>query len=234
MNSNPFYRIEPDFEKLYVFGAGGSGREIAFLAKQSWGSKVDIEFVVDNPEYLRPNVNGYAVTLITDITPHKSVRFVIAIGNPAARRRIAPLCREVPLLETSIVHPRAELSDSVKLGDGTIICAGVIMTINICLGRHVHINLGCTVSHDAIIGDFATLSPGVHVSGNVRIGEGTFIGTGANIINGSADEPLIIGDNAIVAAGACVTKPVPSDVMVAGVPAVQKKLCANDAASIIL
>lgn len=223
MNPNPFYQIEPDLEKLYIFGAGGFGREVAWLAEQSWGSEIDIEFVVDNPEYLRPNVDGYAVTLITDITPHKFARYVIAIGNPEERHRIASLCRAVPLLETRIVHPRAELSDSVKFSDGTIICAGVIMTINIRIGRHVHINLDCTVGHDVIIGDFATLSPGVHVSGHVRIGEGAFIGTGANIINGSADKPLTIGKNALVAAGACVTKSVPADVMVAGVPAVQKK-----------
>lgn len=223
MHCNSFHRKKPDFDKLYVFGAGGSGREVAWLAEQVWGGEVEIEFVVDNPEFLRPNVNGHTVTLITQIKSHNSARFVVAIGNPSIRRRIAALCRAVPLQETFIVHPRAEISGSVELGDGTIICAGAILTANIHLGRHVHINIGCTVSHDAIIEDFATLSPGVHVSGHVHIGQDAFIGTGANIINGSADNPLIIGDEAIIAAGACVTKSVNAGALVAGVPAIQKR-----------
>jgi acetyltransferase-like isoleucine patch superfamily enzyme len=89
--------------------------------------------------------------------------------------------------------------------------------------RHVHINIGCTVSHDSRIDDFATLSPGSHISGHVHVGPDVFIGTGACIINGSEDEPLTIGAGAVVAAGACVTRPVEAGTMVAGVPAVTKR-----------
>ena len=91
------------------------------------------------------------------------------------------------------------------------------------LARHVHINIACTISHDVTIGEFSTLSPGVHVSGHVRIGKSVFIGTGANIINGSASQPLVIGDGAIVAAGACVTRDVEPGSMVAGVPATRRR-----------
>lgn len=115
------------------------------------------------------------------------------------------------------------MSRWVDIGDGVVICAGNIVTTNVNLGKHVHVNLGCTIGHQASIGDFTTLSPGVHVSGNVRIGRGVFVGTGATIINGTASEPLSIGDGAIVAAGACVTKPVESGALVAGVPAVRKR-----------
>lgn len=223
MPHNPFHEPNPRFKKLYIFGAGGSGREVAWLAEQSWGSEVEIEFLVDIPDYPKQTVNGYAVRLITEITPNNSARFVVAIGDPSARNRIATRCAAVPLQETIVAHPRAEISNSVELGPGTVICAGVILTTNIRVGRHVYINLDCTVSHDAVIGDFATLSPGVHVSGHVHIGQGVLIGTGANIINGSADAPLFIGDGAIVAAGACVTKSVDAGALVAGVPAIRKR-----------
>ena len=95
--------------------------------------------------------------------------------------------------------------------------------MDIALGEHVHVNIGCSVSHDVRIDDFSTLSPGVHVSGHVKIGRDVFIGTGANIINGSAASPLVIGDGALIAAGACVTKSVEAGSLVAGVPAVRKK-----------
>lgn len=223
MPCNPFHREAPGFTKLYVFGAGGYGREVAWLAEQAWGGQVAVELVVDKPEYVTTDINGLGVRLLAHIIPDASARFVVAIGDPAARRRIAALCRAASLRETLIVHPRAELSRLVEIGEGTIICAGVIATTNIRIGQHVHVNLNCTIGHDAVIGDYATLSPGVHVSGHVHIGEGAFIGTGANIINGSADVPLVIGEGAVVAAGACVTKPVDAGALVAGVPAVRKR-----------
>jgi len=223
MPRDPFHESIPGFKKLYIFGAGGSGREVAWLAKQSWGNELEIEFLVDIPDYPRHPVNGHAVRLITEIEPNISSRVVIAIGDPSSRRRIAILCDAVPLQEAIVVHPRSEISDSVELGSGTIVCAGTILTTNINVGRHVQINVGCTVSHDAIIGDFTTLSPGVHVSGHVHIGQGAFIGTGASIINGSQSAPIVIGDRAIVAAGACVTKSVEAGALVAGVPAIRKR-----------
>ena len=94
---------------------------------------------------------------------------------------------------------------------------------NVSIGAHAHINIGCTVSHDVAIGEFSTLSPGVHVSGHVQIGRDVFIGTGASIINGRAGNPLVIGDGAVVAAGACVTQPVEAGALVAGVPAIRKQ-----------
>jgi sugar O-acyltransferase (sialic acid O-acetyltransferase NeuD family) len=223
MTCNPFHNPRPDFKKLYIFGAGGSGREVAWLAEQSWGSQVETEFLVDIPDYPRKNINGHEIRLVTEVTPDNSARIVIAVGDPSSRRRIAAVCTITGLRETVVVHPRAEISNLVELGSGTIICAGVILTTNIRIGRHVHINVDCTVSHDALIGDFVTLSPGVHVSGNVHIGQGAFIGTGANLINGSADSPLVIGDDAVIAAGACVTKSVERGALVAGVPATRKR-----------
>ena len=223
MRANHFHMQNPGFGKLYVFGAGGFGREVAWLAAQSWGSGFDIEFVVDQAELPYPEVNGHKVILFQDIRGDERSRYVIALGNPAARRRIASLFSSNSLRSTSIVHPRAEMSDWVKIGLGSIICAGTIVTTNVTIGNHVHVNIDCTIGHDAIIGEFSTISPGVHISGNVHIGKGVFIGTGANIINGSHDNPLVIGDDAVVAAGACVTKHVLPGTMVAGVPAVKKR-----------
>jgi sugar O-acyltransferase (sialic acid O-acetyltransferase NeuD family) len=223
MICNPFHSPKPDFNKLYIFGAGGFGREVAWLAEQSWSSEVEIEFVVDVPNSPKQAANGHRIRHVTEIAPEPSARIVIAVGDPAARRGIAALCAATGLREAIMVHPRAEISNTVELDHGTIICAGAILTTNIRVGRHVHINLDCTVGHDAIIGDFATLSPGVHVSGRVHIGRGVFIGTGANLINGTTDVPLVIGNDAVIAAGACVTKSVDHGSLVAGVPAIRKR-----------
>ena len=209
--------------KLAIFGAGGHGREVAWLAQLAGWQLVDLVFVVDRREYLTGPVNGIPVVLLTDLPAGARYGFVVALGDSRQRQHAADNCVRAGLEPVTLTAPSAMLSDSVQAGEGTVICAGAIVTTNVTLGRHVHINIGCSVSHDARIGDFATLSPGVRLSGHVIVEEHAFLGTGAIVINGSAEKPLVIGANAVVAAGACVTASVAAGSLVAGVPAVQKR-----------
>lgn len=222
MNINPHFISDPNFDRLYVFGAGGHGRELAWLAQQSWGDQVEVVFVVDQPEFLSGPVDEKPVIMITDIEIQKA-KYVIGLGSPVMKREIEKQMRGRGLGAVGLTHPRAELSEHVELSEGVVICAGCVLTVNVFLESHVHINLDCTISHDVHIEEFTTLSPGVHVAGNVHIGSGVFIGIGANIINGTQNRPLVIGDGAVIAAGSCVTGDVQPDCMVAGVPAVRKK-----------
>ena len=119
----------------------------------------------------------------------------------------------------TVVHPRAEYSKWVTFGEGSVVCAGNILTTNIELGRHVQINLDCTIGHDVVLEDFATLAPGVHLSGWVHVRKGAYFGTGAVVINGTSEAPIVIGESAVVGAGACVTKSVAPGTTVVGVPA---------------
>jgi len=121
----------------------------------------------------------------------------------------------------TVIHPNAAYSAEWNtFGEGTVICAGNIITVNITIGRHVQINLDCTIGHDVIMGDYTTLAPGVHVSGWVHMGKRVYIGTGANLINGTEDAPLVIADDVVIGAGACVTKSIlEPNVTAVGVPA---------------
>ena len=223
MNTNYLHQADPDFDRLYIFGAGGHGREIRWLVDQCWGDRVGVAFLVDRPEFMRGAVEGCPVQLLQDLRPLANARYVVALGDSRERARAAAACETIGLVAASLVHPRVEASRYVALGDGSVVCAGSILTTQVRLGIHVHVNVHCSVSHDVVIGDFTTLSPGVHVSGNVRIGAHVFFGTGACVVNGKPGEPLVIGDGAIIAAGACVTRSVEAGILVAGVPAVQKR-----------
>ena len=57
-----------------------------------------------------------------------------------------------------------------------------MLTTDISIGRFVHVNLNCTIGHDASLADFCTLAPGAHVSGQVRLENGVYVGTGAVLI----------------------------------------------------
>jgi sugar O-acyltransferase (sialic acid O-acetyltransferase NeuD family) len=106
------------------------------------------------------------------------------------------------------------LSKRVSIGEGSIICAGTIITVDISIGEHVIINLDCTIGHDDTIQDYVTLYPSVNVSGNVVVGECTELGTGMQIIQGKN-----IGRESIVGAGAVIVRDIPEKCTAVGSPA---------------
>lgn len=103
---------------------------------------------------------------------------------------------------------------------------------NISIGKHVFINMGCkfqdqggiSIGDGSLIGHnvvLATLNHaaapedrGSMIPAPIRIGKHVWIGANATILPG-----ITIGDGAIVAAGAVVTKNVPENTIVGGVPA---------------
>lgn len=76
------------------------------------------------------------------------------------------------------------------------------------------INTHATVEHDSIVEDGASISPGVHSAGRVRIGRGAFVSTGATLAS-----RVSIGAEAIVGAGAIVMHDVRPGMLVYGAPA---------------
>jgi sugar O-acyltransferase (sialic acid O-acetyltransferase NeuD family) len=210
-------------QEIAVYGAGGFGREVAWLI-QSCNRETErfrvVCFVDDNPAMHGEVLNDIPVMGLDAVRrQYPSAKVISAIGNPQIRQTVMERVASLGLGTTAIIHPNVECSQWVEIGEGAVICAGNILTTNIQLGLQVQINLDCTIGHDVIMGDYTTLAPGVHVSGWVHFGRRVYVGTGAVIINGTRDNPLTIGDDAVIGAGACVTRPVPPGVTVVGVPA---------------
>lgn len=102
----------------------------------------------------------------------------------------------------------------IEIGQGSIICPGVMVTVNVKIGDFCLVNLNCTIGHNVKIADFSSIMPGANISGDVTIGKGVLIGTGAQILQG-----IKVGDNSKIGAGAVVTKDVEPGTTVIGVPA---------------
>ena len=206
--------------QIAVYGAGGFAREVAWLV-QSCGGQYEVACFIDDDESAHGKMlNGIPVMGLTEAKPRfPQANVVSGVGTPKTRQILMEKSAAVGFGFQTIIHPRVECSQWVEIGVGTVICAGNILTTNIVLGQHVQINLDCTIGHDVIMGDYATLAPGVHVSGCVHLGQRVYVGTGAAIINGTQLEPIVIGDDAVIGAGACVTKSVPVGVTAVGVPA---------------
>ena len=105
--------------------------------------------------------------------------------------------------------------DAVTIDNGCIICAGTIITCNIKIGKFVTLNLMCTVGHDTVIGDYCTTNPGVHISGQIEIGECNEFGTGSIV-----RDRLKIGSNKTFGAQSATVKNINSNIeeIYVGVP----------------
>lgn len=210
-----------------VYGAGGFGREAAWLLRDyhmAHGEYEPLCFVDDTEALLGLRIVGLSVIdLDSAQRQYPGAAVVVAIGDPHTREIVVSKVKALGFTFPTIVHPSVMTSHYVVIGDGSLICANNVITTEVKIGKQTHINLSCTIGHDVIIGDYCTVSPGVHISGWVHIGNRVFIGTGAVFINGAQDAPLIVGDDAVIGAAACVTRSIPPGVTVVGVPA--KAIC---------
>jgi sugar O-acyltransferase (sialic acid O-acetyltransferase NeuD family) len=210
-------------QQVAIYGGGGFAREVAWLIESCNADNhlYDVVCFIDDNQILHGTaLNEIPVMSLESAWQHfPAAKVVGGIGSPQTRESLMRRAAATGFGFTTIVHPRAERSRWIEIGIGTVICAGNILTTNIVLGQHVQINLDCTVGHDVVMNDYTTLAPGVHVSGWVHFGKRVYVGTGANIINGTREHPLTIGDDAVVGAGACVTKSVAPGITVVGVPA---------------
>lgn len=204
-------------ENIVIVGAGGFGREVAWLIEDinKMGRKWNIVGFVDDEDSLEgKEINGYKVIGNIDWLKDQQYSVVCAVGNPKIKKHIIDRLKYSKNIYPILIHPSVILSDKVEIGEGSIICAGTIITVNICIGKHVIVNLDCTIGHDAIIEDYSTVLPSVNISGGVRLEECVNIGTGTMII-----QDLNIGKNAVIGAGSVVIKNIPSNCTAVGSPA---------------
>ncbi len=197
-----------------IYGAGGLGCELLQVLHDSGIQCAG--FIVDQ-QFPAPDVIcGIPVhRSVAALARNLAVRFVIALGNPAARARVAAaLEQQIGPRFATIVHPRAWIAGTVDIGPGTMVFGLTSVTANTNLGRHVLINPGTTIAHDCKLADFATLGPSCALAGGVIVEEGAELGIGVRVA------PRVrIGRAAVVGAGAVCIRPVLPGTTVVGVPA---------------
>jgi sugar O-acyltransferase (sialic acid O-acetyltransferase NeuD family) len=206
-------------QRLAIYGTGGLAREVLELVHNVNRAAPTLQVVGwldDDAARAGKLMKGLPVlgTVEHAVLQVEPFAVTIAIGNTAVRRRLAERVTAAGLGFATVVDPRAWVGSDVEIGEGSILCAGSMVTTDVRLGRHVILNLCVTVGHDAVLEDCVTVAPSVNVSGAVHIGEGSDIGTGTAIVQG-----VRIGGWSIVGAGAAVARDLPGNVTAVGVPA---------------
>ena len=132
----------------------------------------------------------------------------------------------LPLADIKTLHARIEpgaiIRDEVEIGEGAVIMMGAILNIGTAVGEGTMIDMGAVLGGRAIVGRHSHIGAGTVLAGVVEppsakpvtIGDDVLIGANAVVIEG-----VHVGNGAVVAAGAVVTRDVPENAVVAGVPA---------------
>lgn len=205
---------------VVIVGAGGFGREVLEIFKdhnrisKTWNI---LGFIDENEGLHGKIVNACPVLGGLDwLRRHNSddLGCVCAIGTCETRKRVVERLYRIGVNFYNAVHPSVIMSEFVKLGQDVIICAGSILTVNIRIGDHVHIDANCTVAHDAVLESYCRVGPGARINGENHLGEGVYVGTGATLI-----QRISVGSWATIGAGAAVIEDVPGNVVAVGVPA---------------
>jgi len=207
-------------KRVAIIGAGGHGREVADILRHQVDRRADLEivgFIDEDPSHRGRVVNDLPVLgdwSWFEGVDKSAIAVVCAVGLPQTRKRIAEYATAIGLSFISAISPLANVSPYAKIAEGVMMFPHTFAGPDSFLGDHAIVNVGATISHDTRIARYGTLNPGVHLAGNVIIGEGCYLGIGSSIIHG-----ISIGSWTTVGAGAVVVRDLPEHVTAVGVPA---------------
>ena len=139
----------------------------------------------------------------------KGLRLAVnSIGSIAAsaseprftlRKRIAEKIKSYGYIIPNIIHPKATVEASVRMGEGNVVMAGAYIGSDAVLGDNCLINNHAIVSHDCVLGDCVRVSPNATLAGEVKIGDNSLVGMNTTVYIG-----VRLGANVIVYNGANV------------------------------
>ena len=207
--------------QLYIVGAGGLGREVLAYARDSGKDAADgaafeiAGFLDDRRDALQGFDVGTAVVGSTSdvrIEPHH--RYVIAVGDPAVRWRLAGALARRGARFASIVHPSAYVARGARIGSGCILAPFSFVGPSAHLHSHVVLNTYASIGHDGVVEPCAVLSPYAVANGGTVIGAGAFFGTHATLIVGKK-----VGAWAKLGAGATAYADIEPGALALGTPA---------------
>jgi sugar O-acyltransferase (sialic acid O-acetyltransferase NeuD family) len=184
--------------RLIIHGSGGHGKVCAEAAElmSYWD---DIVFVDKRYPSLKSCGKWSVIGLDINEVAKKGDAFFVAVGDNATRRGLLEKNISLGYQPATIVHPSAVVSLESKIGVGVLVCAAAVVNVGAEIGDGCIVNTAASIDHDCKLGLAVHLSPGVHLAGEVTIGDESWLGTGV-----STKQLVAITNKVVVGVGAAV------------------------------
>lgn len=199
---------------IVILGAGGHARVIVDLLREGHRDLTPVG-ALDDADIPAKDVLGVPVIGRSAMLAALRERVeyaalgVGAVTHNATRVELYERLRAHGYRVPNLIHPRASIEPSVRMGEGNQIFAGAIVGSNARLGDDVIVNSGAVVSHDCVIGSHAHITPGAILAGGVTVGERSVIGMGVTVFLG-----VSIGRDVVISNGVHVLRDVPDGTVV--------------------
>ena len=197
--------------RVVIVGAGGFGREVRFWARDAWG-ETGVEFA----GHLGAATGGSdaALRLLGDPelhAPRDDEGFLLAIGIPGVRRRVAEGLASRGARFLTLIHPTAVVSPAAHIAEGVSIGAYSVIEAGVTLAQ------GCSIGTHCLIGGNAHIAQGTVIQNNVSVG-----GVGLGFHFAEDGERLffphlgavLIGANAVIGSGCVIARGQLSDTVI--------------------
>jgi sugar O-acyltransferase (sialic acid O-acetyltransferase NeuD family) len=206
---------------FYIIGNGGFAKEVLFLAEQTLkNSKCSFGGFIDfQPKTDSVNIGNDSFPVLDEnfflenVLPSQDTLLYLGLGDT---EKISKVVRKfLGYKFPNLIHPSVEYHrNSLEMGQGNIITAGSLLTVDIKIGNYNVFNLNTTIGHDTQIGDCNVFNPGANISGSIIIGDENLVGTNATILQG-----VRVGSRNKLGAACMVNKSIADELTMIGIPA---------------
>lgn len=195
---------------LIIFGGGGQGKTIIDLVRGLGAYRIVGIFDDGLPagsQVMDVPVLGGA----KDLPAWRSrgiglaVNGVGGIGNVAVRLKVFDTLEKAGFAFPAVIHPSAVIERSAVVEPGVQILAQAYVGSAARIGFGSVLNAGVIVSHDCVVGRVVNLSPGATLAGEVRVNDHAQIGMCATV-----NLQLTVGAGALLGNGCTVKADVPA------------------------
>lgn len=205
--------------RVMLWGGGSSARIAASMITDLYGASASVTGIYDHSiRSLKFETN---IPLYTDhqglrLLLTQSSHYVVCIGNQHgfARWKTAEYLNRWELKPLEVISGSACIDQTCEVGQGSQVMAGAVVHKFSRVGDHCILNTNSTVDHECSLGNGVHVMGSAAIAGRVVVGNYSTIGTNATIL-----PDLVIAENVFIGAGAVVTKDVPPNTIVAGIPA---------------